>query len=369
MCAIHGCIIGYFMGKRKTGIPALAQLMEQVCRVGSVFCIATVTLHQGYLSVNTAMAGLFAGEAASSLVCVLAVLYEYKKEKRNTLTPASVSKMRDRKLIFTMAYPLTLGRVITAVILSSEAVLILRGLKAYGLSHSESVRIYGILTGMSMPFIFFPSTITGAIASMILPSVSEAQSAGNYTKISKMTTLVVKYCFSIGIFFAALFYLYGLPIGTFFFHSQEAGVFISILSWLCPFMYLGATLTSILNGLGLTKITFFINIGTALSRVAAIALLVPVFGIKGYLWGLLASHILTAALLLGFVKKYTRFHYSLRQCLLTPCIITLLSIVPCRLILVFSNSSMISLGCPVLLSCALFAGLLYYNSAIHNRDF
>jgi stage V sporulation protein B len=222
---------------------------------------------------------------------------------------------------------------------------------------------------MSMPFIFFPSTITGAIASMILPSVSEAQSAGNYTKISKMTTLVVKYCFSIGIFFAALFYLYGLPIGTFFFHSQEAGVFISILSWLCPFMYLGATLTSILNGLGLTKITFFVNVGTAISRVAAIALLVPVFGIKGYLWGLLASHILTAALLLGFVKKYTRFHYSLRQCLLTPCIITLLSIVPCRLILVFSNSSMISLGCPVLLSCALFAGLLYYNSAIHNRDF
>ena len=333
-CAIHGCIIGYFLGKSQTVIPAAAQLFEQISRVGVVYIIALLTTKEGeYLSPNAAMAGLFVGELVSTLICLCA-----------------------------LSYPITLSRVITSVIMSFEAVLILYCLKKYGLGHEESIRIYGVLTGMAMPFIFFPSTITGAISAMILPSVSESESAGDYVKIAKTTTTVVKYCFSIGIFFASLFYIYGYGIGTTLFHNTDAGTFISILSWLCPFMYLGSTLSSILNGLGHTKITFGVNLSVAFSKVAFIWLLIPVYGIKGYLWGLLISEILSAFLLLFFVKKYTHFKYDIRDCIVLPCFTTVLCILPSigihYLLNCYFSSPLFTLCASICLAAGLFGLML-----------
>lgn len=339
-CAIHGCIIGYFLGKSQTVIPAAAQLFEQISRVGVVYIIALLTAKEGeYLSPNAAMAGLFVGELVSTLICLCALgreVYSIKGLLKNIDSSDTASHKKSdiitetnyHKKILLLSYPITLSRVITSIIMSFEAVLILYCLKKYGLGHEESIRIYGVLTGMAMPFIFFPSTITGAISAMILPSVSESESAGDYVKIAKTTTTVVKYCFSIGIFFATLFYIYGYGIGTTLFHNTDAGTFISILSWLCPFMYLGSTLSSILNGLGHTKITFGVNLSVAFSKVVFIWLLIPVYGIKGYLWGLLISEILSAFLLLFFVKKYTHFKYDIRDCIVLPCFTTVLCVLP-----------------------------------------
>ena len=41
--------------------------------------------------------------------------------------------------------------------------------------------------------------------------------------------------------------------------AQTAGDFITILAWLCPFIFASSTIGSILNGLGMTKSTFYHN--------------------------------------------------------------------------------------------------------------
>ena len=69
------------------------------------------------------------------------------------------------------------------------------------------------------------------------------------------------------------------------------GSFILTLSWICPFLYVNNTLVSILNGLGKTVRTFLINASSLALRIGGVFFLIPVFGIKGYLWGLLASQI------------------------------------------------------------------------------
>lgn len=360
-CAIHGCIIGYFLGKSHTGIPALAQLSEQITRVGVGFLLAfLLSKEQEYLSPVTAMEGLLAGEIMSSVICVIALIKDLRKSKKN----GALSEKSYQKKIFSMSFPLSTSRVITSVILSFEAILILRCLKVYGLNHQEAVSIYGVLTGMAMPFIFFPSTITGAISSVILPSISEAQSEGNYVKIARTTSAVTKYCFSIGIFFSALFYLYGTRIGSVLFSNADAGTFISILSWLCPFMYLGSTLGSILNGLGLTKLTFLVNVLVSLSRVGFLWLFVPVYGIRGYLWGILASQMISAFLFLYFVKKHTHFRYRPAECILIPSVITIISIGSSFLIYHFLELWLpLPFLCLVLcitVACLIFAILLFY---------
>ena len=75
----------------------------------------------------------------------------------------------------------------------------------------------------------------------------------------------------------------------FLFHSPSAGDFIVTLAWMCPFLYTNNTLLSILNGIGKTNLSFFINAISLVIRIAGVLLFIPKIGIYGYLWGLLIS--------------------------------------------------------------------------------
>ena len=60
-------------------------------------------------------------------------------------------------------------------------------------------------------------------------------------------------------------------------------------------MYLSTTLHSILNGLGKTTSTFFLNVMGLGIRIGFVLFVIPLAGIKGYLWGLLFSQAVMAA--------------------------------------------------------------------------
>lgn len=85
-------------------------------------------------------------------------------------------------------------------------------------------------------------------------------------------------------------------LGLQIFKSQDAGSFIQILAWLCPFLYLATSSGSILNGLGKTKLTFFHHLVSLLIRIAFVWFGIPEFGIRACLWGMLASEMLLALL-------------------------------------------------------------------------
>ena len=155
-----------------------------------------------------------------------------------------------------------------------------------------SVEVYGILTGMAIPFINFPSSITNSISVMLLPKVSAATAEQDYRTLHRATKYSLSFCFLLGIVSFFLFFTLGPSIGLIVFHSKEAGMFLRMLSFLCPVLYLSGTLSSILNGLGKTKTTLFNNSVSLLLRIAFIVFVVPLVGINGYLWGLMASTLL-----------------------------------------------------------------------------
>ena len=61
-------------------------------------------------------------------------------------------------------------------------------------------------------------------------------------------------------------------------------------------MYIASTLGSILNGLGKTAQTFCYSVVSLLLRLLFVFFAIPRYGIKGYLWGMLASQILQTTL-------------------------------------------------------------------------
>lgn len=320
--AVHSCVSGYYLGKKRANVSAMSQLLEQLVRVGSVYILTMVIISSGNnISPAIAVWGLVFGEMASALICLCFIFSE-----KGFLTTHMKNIRKTFNDIFTMAYPISLNKIVVSILAAMEAVFIPLSLKKSGIDDNTAISIYGILMGMAMPFILFPSTITNSLAAMILPSVAESQSLGNFDIIGKTTSKVIKYCLSIGIFCSGYFYLYGRQLGVIFFDSADAGLYISTLAWICPFLYLTATLGSILNGMGKTKTTFIHAVCESIVKLLFIILAVPVYGIKGCLMGILFSHILCAGLHAYALYKHCHFHYDTFDFIIRPLFVTALSL-------------------------------------------
>ncbi len=298
MATVHSCINGYFYGIKKTAIPALSQLSEQVVRVGSVYLINHICMQRHMTpTISFAVVGLVIGEGASMIVSLLAVI---GRSFQVFDKPALLGKIFGRGSLASsyyqitgkllqLAVPLSLNRIIINILQSIEAIFIPNKLMAYGLNNADALGVYGVLTGMSLPLILFPSAITNSISVLLLPIVSEAEASGNQRAVTKAIMKSLKYCLLLGFGCTAIFLLCGRMAGRLLFKSELAGSFILTLSFICPFLYIASTLNSILNGLGKTALTFFYSIVSLLVRLLFVFFAIPVWGIKGYLWGMLAS--------------------------------------------------------------------------------
>lgn len=307
MASVHSCINGYFYGIRKTGIPAFSQLTEQVCRVGSVYLIYFICQKHGLTpTISFAVVGLVIGESASMIVSVVAIIARAHQvfpaslfSRRTTTQPFSSVITVYRRItgqLLQLAVPLSANRLVLNLLQSVEAIYIPNRLMAYGLSNADALSVYGVLTGMSLPLILFPSAITNSISVLLLPVVSEADANGNQTAVKRAILTSIRSCLLLGFLCTAMFLLFGRMAGRLLYSSELAGSFILTLSFLCPFMYIASMLNSILNGLGKTIQTFLFSVVSLLLRLLFVFFAIPRFGIQGYLWGMLASQMLQTLL-------------------------------------------------------------------------
>lgn len=300
LSAVHSCINGYFYGIKKAGIPAGAQLLEQVTRVGCVYIVSAWFLSSGRQpSISVAVLGLTVGELFSMLMTIAAC----PRRGKTPVRPAVSTGALYGKLL-SMALPLTANRIVLNFLQSIEAVSIPTQLKSYGYDNLTALSVYGVFTGMAMPFIFFPNALTSSVAVLLLPIISENYALGNMDAVKKATVRTIKYCGLMGLCCMGIFVLFGRWAGTNLFNSPLAGYFITALGFICPFLYLDTTLSSILQGLGLAGHIFTMNVVCLVIRLGFVFLAVPRFGITGYLWGLLASQLTLGLLYLGCLYRF-----------------------------------------------------------------
>ncbi len=306
--SVHACICGYYYGKEKVSVPAAAQLFEQMIRIFTVFLLASVCIEKNIpVTVSLAVFGLVAGEAGAALFVLIFFLLFHEKESASRSSGQSSDISYDlfspMAALLALAAPLMANRLVLNLLQSAETIMIPERLTVYGLTRSQAVSTYGTLTGMAMPFVLFPSALVNSLAVVLLPATARHQSAGNDSGIADGISMSFRYSLYLGIFCIGVFTVFGDALGLQIFKSQDAGSFIQILAWLCPFLYLATSSGSILNGLGKTKLTFFHHLVSLLVRIAFVWFGIPEFGIRACLWGMLASEMLLALLHILALRK------------------------------------------------------------------
>ena len=308
-CGVGSCINGYYYGIQDAKVPAATQVIEQISRLAFVFVMLAAFPGTPEQNCRIAVWGMVIGEVVSALYTMgkyyhSAAPHHLEKEHKKKETSARISYTTYLKPLLILSLTLTGTKLIIALLHSAESIFIPASLRQFGCSPEEALSLYGILSGMVMPFILFPSSITNAIALMLLPAVADSQSSGSSDKIRRYFSISTKYSLLLGFLCTAFFLVTGDYLGNTFFHNETAGQFLRLLSWLCPFLYLSTTLTSIINGLGKTKETFLITCISQGIKLFCLIILVPRFGVMAYIHGTLASQIIMALLCFVPLKNH-----------------------------------------------------------------
>lgn len=311
--AIHACFNGYYYGNKDSLPPAVCQIIEQLARVFGTFLIYQILQEQSFsLEPIHAVWGLVISELAGLLVNL--TFYFVIRRKPNTDGFGNSGRISHRisaisgllgpaKAIGIMAIPLTLNHVLMTLSHSLEHLLLPQQLVAFGYSSDDALSHFGILTGMALSVIFFPSAITNSLSVLLLPRISETKSRGDICAV--LDTIKGALCcgVALGSLCTFVFLLSADWFGSFVFDNTLAGFYIRILSILCPFMYTSSLLSSIVNGLGYASLTLTCNLTGCAVRILAIWFLVPVYGMYAYIIAMIVGAVVVTGELMVVVKK------------------------------------------------------------------
>ena len=356
LSSIHACISGFYYGLMRAAVPSLSLLAEQSARMLFIFMAWKISLQEGIaLPLSATVWALGTGELAAVLFCVTAMgmktpqgnhsdvrsvpafshrrtsrLQGRLKRKVRTVqdsTDCSAPGFRSYSLpgtlsvmpkLLVLALPLTANRLFISLLAAGEAALLPARLQSYGHSAPTALILYGVLTGMAMPLILFPTAITNAVSVLLLPAVTRTLSDANPRKLTHTIATAIQYCLVLGIFFFGVFFLYGNVLGTVLYKNALAGDFLRTLSFICPFLYLNASLSSILAGLGRTVTLFWHNTISLLLRLSFVHFLVPRYGMQAYFWGLLASLLCQTLCSLFVLYSYLGFSFPAVRWIVLP---------------------------------------------------
>lgn len=167
---------GYFQGHQQMIPTAISQILEQFCRVGTIFIAIFVLAHK---PLEVIVAGASFGSAVGGMMgflflsCVF--LFYYKKHKpRNKVAPAAPETNAEMmKTLLYLAVPISIGALVLPIMQFIDSSLVISRLEVSGLSHGKALVQYGFLASYAMPIINLPFIITTAISASLVPTVAD----------------------------------------------------------------------------------------------------------------------------------------------------------------------------------------------------
>ena len=336
--AMKSCINFYFIGIDKPVYHGLSHLVEQIIRISAAYILSLFFI-AGKINAVLAVIAVVIGEVSATVISI--VLYYvtrtktkniscyktdnfksdnyksnnfksgifksyYKADKYNknikvkkmSLTP---KEKRDVRQYFKNdAIPITINNLIFTLFSTLEAIIMPAMLFHYYNDSEIALEMFGIVTGIVIPFILFPATITTSLSTMLLPAISYANARKDIKTINKALKNCIIFCLLLGALASTGFYILGVPMCEFAFKSKKAGILLKKLCLLCPLIYTSGNLTSILNGIDKSFFALICNITGISIRICFIFLLVPKLGLDAYALGMFSSYtVINLLMLLG----------------------------------------------------------------------
>lgn len=290
--AVSASLRGYFLAVRTVIKTSGEQLFEQLIEI-IIFAVIIVPFSQkgiSYACCALAVSTAF-GEVASCAYSYLLYKLDIRRFKVRSETPRGILKK-----LAAIGLPVAGSSCLRSGLSMIENALIPSGLQKYGLSNKKALEDYGVITGMAVPVLMFPSVFLSSFSMLIIPEMSEANSEHRVNGIAHMAKRILKATFFFIIPTTVFFMTFANELGYLLYKRDDVGMYIKILALTVPFLYLDNVVDGMLKGLNQQLHYFTYNIIDSTIRVILALLLIPHYGIKAIIIIMFVSAILNSTL-------------------------------------------------------------------------
>ena len=246
------------------------------------------------------------GECASFLLAFILYLHDLHKHNRKDGAPG----VHLTGALCRIALPVAVSAYFRSGLVTAEHMAIPWGLRQFGSSPDAALATYGVIQGMVLPVVLYPSAFLNAFSSLLVPEFAQEIAAGRRRRTEHIATKAIgaTLLFSIGI--AGIMMGYADGLGMAIYKSTEAGFYIRLLGALVPIMYLDGVVDGMLKGMGYQFYSMVVNIIDALLSLVMVLVLVPRMGVYGYIITIFVAEILNYSL--SIVKLLVHLQIDLR---------------------------------------------------------
>lgn len=359
--SISAIIRGYFFGLQDVNPPAVIDVAEKIVRLGGLILTVKIMLPYGIAYV---CAGAMLAMAAGELVSLLLLIFVYaKKRHRLTNNTSTDSNYAIINRVLTNAIPLSISGALMTIMEMLCAIIVPTQLIAAGFNKHSALSLYGELTGMAMPLLFFPFIIIVSLSITLVPAITATYTAKNWAVLNNQCYNSIKIAAVLGFGSMALFSTFPHQLSELLFKSTHAGNLLFWLSLGCIFQYMQFTLFAISNGLGLQrKVLGYSVINMVILFLCSYILIpMPKINIYGYIIGFNLSTIFVILKNSYDLRKIKQLKFKLFRPLIRPFI----SFIFMLLTLKFVYNYMLILSNPkAALLTSITAGFILYITAL-----
>lgn len=294
--AMSSVLGGYFTAKGMILPYSCIQLIEQGIKTLAAMLLIRGT-HTPQSACTAVITAMVASEALSFLLSFAL--------KKSAVKKGAADKSVRLKSFFRIALPDAAGTCVRSILLTVEHLLIPKGFERSGEGSSAALAAYGNIHGMALPLLLYPSAVLSSLSALLIPELARRREACDKSGISLCVERNLKRTLIFACACAGVFALGAPAVSNAVYHSDEAVLYIRILSPLVPIMYTDMVTDGMLKGLDQQVHSMNYNMIDSALCVILVAALLPKYSVKGYIFILYFSEILN-------------FYLSLRR-LLTVC--------------------------------------------------
>lgn len=295
--AVYSSLRGNLWGREKYAVVSLLEIAEQLARIS--VCVIMFSL--GFDKLKTAGLAISAGCLVAAIICVICFFASGARLKnpRRRIVP-----------LIKESAPVTASRAATAAVGSLNGIVAPYLLIRAGLSSEGAMYQYGFSMGMAMPLLYIPLTVVGALAFVMIPTLSQASAQNDAASLKRHTQTAIKMSAVLALLFFPLFFVLGEPIGRLVYDNADAGLFLRRAAWLLLPISLESITSSMMNSLDMER-RGFVNylIGAALTFLIFFACGAK-FNVNLMLIGMGAGWILSTGLDFLAIRKKIKIEFG-----------------------------------------------------------
>lgn len=301
--AVCSCLNGYFTAVRRVWKNAAVQISSQAIRIFGTAAFLSLLLPRG---VAYACLALVLGTLITQAFELIFSVLLYWLDKLQLKDTDKCTQGGVTKTILGITLPVAFSSYARSGLITLQHILIPRGLANSGASWESALASYGVLHSMVLPVVLFPSAFISSFAGLLIPEVAEAKVQDDVERVRRVARRIfgISMMFSVGVAGVMLCFSHGLGLAIY--DSLQAGAMIAALAPLIPVMYVDSAVDAVLKGMGQQVYSMNVNIIDALTSVILVIILVPKFGVNGYIFTIYFTEILNTTLSLARMIAITK---------------------------------------------------------------